>query len=109
MQATSGPSSLKAVRFGEEKATAEDAAGHLESLDGYETPDESIGDELPGYLPSTSQDGTEDDAAGPRPPGETFESDDEEEDDNVDDGRDDEYDPRYDRWAAEDNMGFTFG
>ena len=45
MLATSGPSSLKAVRFGEEKATAEDAAGHLESPDGYETPDESIGDD----------------------------------------------------------------
>ena len=24
-------------------------------------------------------------------------------------GRDEEYDPRYDRWAAEDNMWFTFG
>ena len=57
----------------------------------------------------TSRDGAVDDAAGPRPPGETSEPDDEEEDDTAEVGSDEEYDPRYDRWAAEDNMWFTFG
>ena len=109
MQAPSGSFSTKVVRFQKEKAAAEDAAGHLESPDGYETPDEAIGDGLPGYLTSTSRDGAVDDATGPKPPGETSEPDDEEEDDNVEVGSDEEYDPHYDRWAAEDITGFTFG